>query len=166
MDAKTGTEKIITGLIMPNLRPMFEDMMRAAKDADLLITGEIVYPAKSVVEKTGVKWISTSLAPISFLSAEDPPLPPVAEWYKYLRFMPTSFHRGVFNVMRGTIRHWYDPYKRFRRELGLDENHDPIFDDNFRKFSACRNPTGIRRLCRPGFVSMTAKTISEKCPRN
>ncbi len=45
--------------------------------------------------------------------------------------MPTPFHRGVFNVMRGTIRHWSDPYKRFRRELGLNENQDPIFDDKY-----------------------------------
>jgi rhamnosyltransferase subunit B len=131
MDAKTGTEKIIKEIIMPNLRPMFEDMMLAVKNADLLITGEIVYPAKSVVEKSGVKWISTSLAPISFLSADDPPLPPVAEWYKYLRFMPTVFHRGVFNIMRGTIKNWYKPYKKFRRELGLNEDHDPIFDDKY-----------------------------------
>ncbi|CAN5854056.1 glycosyltransferase [soil metagenome] len=131
MDTKTGTEKIIKEIIMPNLRPMFEDMMRAVKNADLLITGEIVYPAKSVVEKSGVKWISTSLAPISFLSADDPPLPPVAEWYKYLRFMPTAFHRGVFNIMRGTIKNWYEPYKNFRRELSLDEDHDPIFDDKY-----------------------------------
>ncbi len=74
MDAKTGTEKILREIIMPNLRPMYADMMRAVEDADLLVTGEIVYPAKSVVEKSGVKWISTSLAPISFLSADDPPI--------------------------------------------------------------------------------------------
>ncbi len=131
MDAKTGTEKIIKKLIMPNLKPMFEDMMRAVKGADLLITGEIVYAAKSVVEKTNVKWISTSLAPISFLSSHDPPLPPVAQWYKNFRFMPAGFHETVFNFMRGTIQNWYQPYKKFRRELGLDEDHDPIFDDKY-----------------------------------
>ena len=52
MDAEKGTEKIITELIMPNLEPMFEDLMTAVDGADLLITGEIIYVAKSVVEKT------------------------------------------------------------------------------------------------------------------
>ena len=131
MDAKTGTEKIIKKLIMPNLHPMFEDMMRAVKNADLLITGEIVYAAQSVVEKSGVKWISTSLAPGSFLSANDPFVPPLAQWYENLRFMPTVFHRTVYKIMRGTIKDWYEPYRKFRRELGLNENHDPIFDGKY-----------------------------------
>ena len=131
MDAKTGTEKIIKELIMPNLQPMFEDMMRAVENADLLITGEIVYAAKSVVEKSGVKWISTSLAPGSFLSANDPFVPPLAQWYENLRFMPTFFHSSVYKIMRSTITDWYEPYRKFRSELGLDKNHDPIFDGKY-----------------------------------
>ncbi len=127
MDAKTGTEKIIRQIIMPNLRPMFEDMMSAVEGADLLITGEIVYAAKSVVEKTKIKWISTSLAPGSMFSSHDPFVPPIAQWFENLRFMPAGFHKTVFSFMRGTVKSWFEPYKKFRRELGLDENHDPIF---------------------------------------
>ncbi len=133
MDAKTGTEKILREIIMPNLRPMFDDMMNAVKGADLLITGEIVYAAKSVVEKTKIKWISTSLAPGSMFSAYDPFVPPIALWFEKLRFMPPGFHKTVFSFMRGTIKNWYEPYKKFRRELGLSENHDPIFDGKYSK---------------------------------
>jgi rhamnosyltransferase subunit B len=127
MDADKGTEKIIKELIMPNLDAMYEDLMRAMPGADLLITGEVVYVAKSIVEKTGIKWISTSLAPISFFSAHDPNVYPNALWYGNLRFLPVGFHRGVFNLMRRTISDWLAPYRAFRRRLGLDENHDPIF---------------------------------------
>ena len=133
MDAKTGTEKIIKNLIMPNLRPMYEDMTRAVTGADLLITGEVVYAAKSVVEKTNVKWISTSLAPGSMFSSHDPFVPPIAQWFENLRFMPPGFHQTIFRFMRGTIKSWYEPYKAFRRELGLNENHDPIFDGKYSK---------------------------------
>src|SRR5262245_10782053 len=76
VDAKTGTEKILKGIILPNVRPMFDDLMVAVERADLLVTGEIVYAAKSVSEKTGIKWVSTTLAPISLFSAYDPPVPP------------------------------------------------------------------------------------------
>lgn len=131
MDAKKGTEKIIKELIMPNLQPMYEDMMSAVEDADLLITGEIVYPAKSVVEMTNMKWISTSVAPISFFSAYDPFVPPIAQWYENLRFMPTIFHSALFKIMQATVRDWYRPYKKFRKKLGLDPNHDPIFSGKY-----------------------------------
>src|SRR6476661_3560689 len=57
MDAYHGTERILKSLIMPNLRQMYDDVMSAVAGADLLITGEVVYAAKSVVEKTGIKWV-------------------------------------------------------------------------------------------------------------
>lgn len=127
MDAGSGTEILIKEVLMPSLPAMFEDLMKAVEGADLLITGEVVYAAKSVVEKTGIKWISTSLAPISFFSSYDPNVYPTAQWYENLRFMPTGFHKSLFGFMRWTIRDWFAPYREFRRSIDLDENHDPIF---------------------------------------
>ena len=72
MDAKSGTEKLLKEILLPNVRPMYDDLTRAVAGADAFISGEVVYPAASVAEKTGVKWITTSLAPASFLSAHDP----------------------------------------------------------------------------------------------
>ncbi|MBC7900245.1 MAG: glycosyltransferase [Saprospiraceae bacterium] len=131
MDAKTGSEKIIREIIMGNLRPMYDDLLAAVEVADLLITGEIVYAAKSVVEKTGILWVSTSLAPLSFFSVHDPPVPPAAPWFQHLHFLGSLFHQPFFSVMRRIIRDWYEPYKEFRRELGLDEDHDPIFGGKY-----------------------------------
>jgi UDP:flavonoid glycosyltransferase YjiC (YdhE family) len=131
MDAKSGTERIIKDLMMANLRPMYEDLMTACKGADALISGEIVFAAPSVVEKTGIKWISNSLAPISFFSAHDPSVFPNAEWLQNLRFLGAGFHRFLFYAIRGMIKNWYLPYKKFRRELGLSTKHDPIFIDKY-----------------------------------
>src|SRR5688572_12117258 len=66
MDAFKGSKRILRDIVFGNIRPMYEDLIVAAEGAELLITGEAVYAAKSVVEKTGVKWVSTSLAPVSF----------------------------------------------------------------------------------------------------
>jgi UDP:flavonoid glycosyltransferase YjiC (YdhE family) len=133
MDARTGTEKIVKGLMMANLRPMYEDLLNATKGSDVLISGEIVYAAPSLVEKTRIKWITTSLAPISLFSAHDPAVFPVAQWLNNLRFLGAGFHKTLLYAMRGTIKDWYLPYKKFRRELGLDPGHDPIFDDKYSK---------------------------------
>ncbi|HEX8638369.1 MAG TPA: glycosyltransferase, partial [Pyrinomonadaceae bacterium] len=131
MDAKSGTERLLKEIILPNVRPMYEDLSAAVAGADCLITGEGIFAAKSVVEKTGVKWISTSLAPASFLSADDPFVPPTAQWLKHFRFLGSTFHAVMFGVVRGMVKSWLGEYRQFRRELGLDENHDPVFDGKF-----------------------------------
>jgi rhamnosyltransferase subunit B len=131
MDAATGTENILRGVIMPSLWEMYRDLTVAVENADALLTGEIVYAAPSVVEKTGIKWISTSLAPISLFSAYDPPVPPPAPWFEHLRFLGPSFHQAFFRFMRWNVRGWYEQYKEFRNDIGLDPDHDPIFTDKF-----------------------------------
>ena len=131
MDAKTGTEKLLREILLPNIRPMYEDVTRAVAGADLFISGEVVYPAASVAEKTGVKWITTSLAPASFLSAHDPFVPPTTQWLKHFRFLGAKFHGAVYSMVHRLVASWLGDYREFRREIGLSENHDPIFKDKF-----------------------------------
>ena len=130
MDASKGSQRVLRDIVFGNIRPMYDDLMAAVEGAELLITGEAVYAAKSVVEKTGVRWVSTSLAPVSFFSGYDPPVPPAAPWFEKLYLGP-RFNSFVFNAIRFAMRSWYKPYREFRRELGLDENHDPIFRGKF-----------------------------------
>jgi rhamnosyltransferase subunit B len=131
MDAQKGSEKILREIVMPNLRPMFDDLMRAIDGADLLITGEIVFAAKSAVEISGVKWVSTTLQPGTFFSSYDPFVPPTAPWFDHLRFLGPGFHRNFFRFVRWVVRGWFGPYRDFRKELGLDEDHDPLFTGKF-----------------------------------
>lgn len=131
MDAKKGTEAILGKILLGDPRPMYDDLTAAVQGADLMVTGEVVIAARSVWEKTGIKWVSTSVAPISFMSAYDPPVPPPAPWYENLRFLPAGFHRLVFNIAKKQIRKWYRPYSEFRKSLGLDPFHDTIFDGKF-----------------------------------
>jgi rhamnosyltransferase subunit B len=131
MDAKTGTEKLMREILLPNLRRMYEDVMKAVEGADLLVSGEAVFPAASVIEKTGIKWITNSLAPSSFLSAHDPVVPPTAQWFRHLRFLGATFHGAIFSLVKRQIDTWFEPYRKFRRELGLSENHNPLLDDKY-----------------------------------
>ncbi len=131
MDAKTGTEKLLREILLPNVRPMYDDVMKAVAGADLFISGEVVYPAASVAEKTGIKWITTSLAPASFLSAHDPFIPPTAQWLKHFRFLGAKFHGAIYSLIQHFVATWLRDYRKFRREIGLSENHNPIFKDKF-----------------------------------
>jgi rhamnosyltransferase subunit B len=132
MDPRRGPEKLIREIVFPALYDMYDDLTAAVKGTDLMVTGEVVYVASSVAEKTGLPWISTSLAPLSMFSSYDPNVYPQFEWLDVLRPLPAGFHSGLFAFLRTTIAHWYKPYKAFRRDLGLTEDHDPMF---FGKFS-------------------------------
>lgn len=131
MDAKSGTEKLLKEILLPNVRPMYDDLTRAVEGAQAFISGEVVYPAASVAEKTGIKWITTSLAPASFLSAHDPFVPPTAQWLKHFRFLGATFHGAMYSLIQRLVASWLGSYREFRREIGLSENHDPVFKDKF-----------------------------------
>ncbi|MGI9034851.1 MAG: glycosyltransferase [Pyrinomonadaceae bacterium] len=128
MNEKKGSEVLLKEIILPNLRPMYEDLCAAVTDADLLISSEVVFVAASVVEKLKIKWITTTLAPGPLLSVYDPFVPPTAQWLKHFRFLGSRFHGALFGFVRRAIDSWFAPYREFRREIGLDENHNPLFE--------------------------------------
>ena len=47
--------------------------------------------------------------------------------------MPKFFHEFILYTAKKTLVNWFEPYRKFRRELGLDENHDPMFGDKYSK---------------------------------
>ncbi len=133
MDARTGTERLLKEYLLPNTFEMYEDLMAATEDADLLISGEIVFAAHSVAEKRNLKWISTTLAPLSLFSSCDGNVYPNAQWLKHFNFLGVRFHQTVFWAMNRVIKNWLEPYKEFRRKIGLSEDHDPIVKDKHSK---------------------------------
>lgn len=128
MDLKKGSETLLKQIILPNLRPMYEDLTKAVADAEMLISTEVVFAAASVAEKTGIKWATTTLAPGTFLSAYDPFVPPTAPWLKNLRFLGSTFHKIMYGVVEKMIDSWFEEYRVFRRELGLSDEKNPLFE--------------------------------------
>ncbi len=128
MDAAKGSELLLRELILPNVRAMYDDLMEAVGDADLMISTEVVFAAPSVAEKTGIKWVTTTLAPGTFLSAYDPFVPPTAIWLRHFRFLGSAFHGAMFALVRKIINSWFEPYREFRREIGLNEGRNPLFE--------------------------------------
>lgn len=127
MDLNKGPERMMKLVLLPALEQMYQDLSAAVEGKDLLVTGEVVLAGKSVVEKTGIPWVSTSLMPLTLFSAYDPNVYPTAGWYEYLHFLPPFFHMALFSVMQQTVAGWFRPYREFRKNLGLDPNDDPVF---------------------------------------
>jgi rhamnosyltransferase subunit B len=160
-DLKTGPEVLVRKLVLPHLRPIFDDLMVAATGADLMIATELVFAAPLVAEKLGLRWVSEILSPTSFFSAYDPSLlVNVPELYR-LRNAGWVVNRAILRFGKLMSRHWWTPVRQLRRELGLRVACDPIFKDKFSPdlvlalFSAClahSQPDWPRQTLQPGFV--------------
>ncbi|HSI88574.1 MAG TPA: glycosyltransferase, partial [Pyrinomonadaceae bacterium] len=173
MHSLRGPERIIKDIIFGNIRAQYDDLTAAIDGKDLLVTGEVVYAVTSVVEKTGIKWISTSLQPTTFFSVYDPIVPPAAPWIEKFRPLGPNFFRVFYRIMRLMAAHWYTPYKKFRRDLGLSDDHDPIFDEKyspllhlalFSKVLAKPQPDWPHNTIQTGFCFYDGKNDTGKMP--
>jgi MGT family glycosyltransferase len=128
MDLRTGGEFIIKEMFSNHVRETYEDLREATRDSDLLVTHMLTFAGPALVEKTGIPWISTVLAPTSFFSPYDPPvLPQVPAVGKLLRLNPL-IARAALSLARRIIDGWVEPVYRLRSELGLSRGGHPIFE--------------------------------------
>jgi len=172
-DLKTGPEVLIRRIVLPHLRATYDDLLAAARDADLMIAGELVYGAPLVSEKLGLPWASATLSPVSFLSAHDPSVLVNVPGMIHLRKLGWPVYRAVMNVGRWGTRHWWDPVRQLRREEGLRPDCDPLFRDKFSPnlvlalFSsllARPQPDWPRQTVQPGFVFFDGRDSSDDAP--
>src|SRR4029079_16766030 len=77
--------------------------------------------------KTGLPWISTVLAPLSFFSVHDPPIPPVMQWTTRLfKLLGPRVLRLFFDMMRREYK--AEALIEFRNALGLSDYGNPMFE--------------------------------------
>ena len=76
MNPKSGAGFLLNEMLFPFVREGYEDLLTAVEGADLLFTHPISFAGPLVAQMTGIPWVSSVLAPVSFFSAYDPPRPP------------------------------------------------------------------------------------------
>src|SRR5256714_1012328 len=125
MDSRKGTERILRWLT-ESARESYEDLLPAARAADLFFTHPLPFVNPSVALKAGVPWVSSVLAPISFFSVYDPSVPPqMPALHKLLKLSP-AVGRAVVRLADFRLRRVVEPIKRLRAEEGLPPGKNPI----------------------------------------
>lgn len=126
MEPKTGPRFLTEEVIYPAVRESYNDLREAVAGADLLVTHPAAPAGPLVGRKTGMPWISTVLAPFSFFSAYDPPVPPFWQWTRNLRVLGPRFMKFALDLAKSG--HKAKAVAAFREELGLSDFGNPIFE--------------------------------------
>ena len=119
IDPWRGPELMVREMFMPHLRESYEDLARACRDADFLVTHPLTFAGPLLAEREGLRWASTALSPITLFSAHDPALFPAASWMLWVRKLGIGPYRWIFRIPRALVRQWEQPLREFRAELGL-----------------------------------------------
>lgn len=126
MQPKTGPRFLMEEVIYPAVRDSYEDLLQVVAGADLLVTHPAAPAGPLVGRKTGMPWISTVLAPLSFFSAYDPPVPPFWQWTRKISLLGPRFTKFALDLAKSG--HKATAFAEFREELGLSDFGNPTFD--------------------------------------
>jgi UDP:flavonoid glycosyltransferase YjiC (YdhE family) len=126
MSAKEGPEAV-GDLIIPHLRDIYSDLDAATENADLLLTHPLPFAGTMIAEKKRLPWISSVLAPASFLSVYDPIVPPQWPWLYHLMKLSPWVGRGVMALATIKLDRMAKPIYDLRKELGLPRGGQPLF---------------------------------------
>jgi UDP:flavonoid glycosyltransferase YjiC (YdhE family) len=127
MHPRHGPEVILRELMLPSVEDAYEDLQQATSGADLLVSHPITFAAPVLAHKTGIPWVSSVLAPISFFSAHDFPVLPFAPFLKRLERLGPWVGPLLGRVAKHSTRNWSAPVYDFRARLGLPKGEDPIY---------------------------------------
>ena len=125
MDPASGPKFLMEKVVFPAVADAYTDLIEATKGADLLITHPAAPAGPLVGRKTRLPWISTVLAPMSFFSAYDPPVPPLMQWTNKLRVLGPGFMRVFLNTMMRQYK--AKAVTSFRDSIGVADYGNPMF---------------------------------------
>lgn len=160
MHPTDGTQYVIRELVLPYLKDSYEDLMQAVSGADLLVTHPLTYAGSIVAEKTHIRWVSTVLAPLTFLSAYDQLVLPTKSGFTSLKPLGHIINGALLYLGKRSIRSWTEPVRKLRAELGLPPGKDPLFEGQhspnlvlalFSKVFAQSQPDWHKKTCVTGF---------------
>lgn len=126
MNPRSGSGFLLNELLFPAVRGAYEDLLPALERADLLLTHPISFAGPLVAQMTGIPWVSSVLAPVSFFSAYDPPRPPFWQWMRHINILGPRFITAFLKLFKNFYKN--EEYEKFRKELGLPDRGSPIFE--------------------------------------
>src|SRR4051812_2250673 len=125
MDPKGGPEAV-GDLIVPYLRDIYADLDTATVGADLVLTHVLPFAGTLVAQKKRLPWISSVLAPASFLSVYDPIVPPQWPWLYHLMRLTPWVGKSVMALATIKLDKMSAPVYELRAEIGLPRGENPL----------------------------------------
>lgn len=133
MDPRRGSELLIR-FLSAMVRESYEDFLVAGQAADVIVTHPATPGAVLAAKKLGGEsrsrcWISSVLAPLSLMSAYDPPVFSAAPWlHGVLRAAGPRVTRAVFGLIKRQPLAWAAQIVDFARELGMESIGNPFIE--------------------------------------
>jgi len=125
MDPREGGERVME-MLLPYLRDIYYDLNAAANDADLILTHPLPLVGPIVAQVRKLPWVSSVLAPASFISVYDPIVPPQWPWLYHLMRLSPWVGRAVMKLATVKLDKLMQPVYDLRAELGLPRGEQPI----------------------------------------
>lgn len=126
MHPMKGSGFLLNEMLFPFLRDGYDDLLRVVEGADLLLTHPISFAGPLVAQQTGIPWVSSVLAPVSFMSAYDPPVPPFWQWLRHVQLFGPRLVAAFYKQVKKAYKN--KDYDQFRAELGLPDRGSPVFE--------------------------------------
>jgi len=126
MQPMTGPRFLVEEVIFPAVRESYADLLAVIPGADLLVTHPAAPAGPLIGRKSGMPWISTVLAPFSFYSSYDPPVPPFWQWTRKFSLLGPTVMGFLLGMAKGTYK--ARAVTEFRAELGLEDTGNPMFE--------------------------------------
>jgi UDP:flavonoid glycosyltransferase YjiC (YdhE family) len=128
MDARRGSEVVLQRMVLPFLRESRDDLLAAARGADLLVDHILTFGAPLVAESLRIRRVSTTLQPFAMFSAHDPPATPALPWLSALRGLGPVPWRMIWALGTTVSRRWFREVDVMRAEMGLPARREhPMF---------------------------------------
>ncbi len=126
-DQKRGGE-VVANMLLPHLRESYDDLDAATEDVDLFFTHPLPFVSPILAQKKKLLWVSSVLAPASFLSVYDPIVPPQWPWLYYAMRLSPFVGRAVMKLATVKLDKLLQPVYDFREALGMPRGEQPIFN--------------------------------------
>lgn len=131
MDGKDGPRFLFEEILVPSIRTQYAELLAASEGVDVFISHPAALAGPLVARKTGKKWLSSVLAPISLWSRRDPSVPPTLPHLDWLRVLGPLWGRLQVEAGKAATKKWIAPIEKLREDEKIEATGHPMFGGQF-----------------------------------
>lgn len=127
---RLGVRRLLDTGVYPYLDAAHTVLTRAAAGADVLVGHPLIFTVPVIAQQQGLPWLSTVLAPSSFMSRHDPPRLSLDVLHSAHAMGPKVYDL-MLSLVRRNVWGWEAPLRAYRARHGLATSQIMIFEGLF-----------------------------------